>query len=693
MDQDYRSKANAYLIQLFGEGAKFRDGQLEAILSIMSGKRILAVQKTGWGKSLIYFLGTRMLRDEGKGPTVVISPLLALMNNQIEAAEGLGLIATTVNSQNRDSWEQIYEQLANNDIDLLLISPERLGNNDFIEKVMKRISDSLGMLVIDEAHCISDWGHDFRPDYQRISDIIEYLPKNIPLAATTATANDRVVEDVIQQLGDDVELLRGPLVRDSLAIDVLHLRSKGERLAWLALNIPKMTGTGIVYCLTVADTQLIASWLAKNGISTHAYYGAVDGELRHQMEADFQNNRIKVLVATSAFGMGIDKPDIGFVLHFQKPGNVIAYYQQIGRAGRNIASANAILMAGEEDDHITSYFIDSAFPSYDEMQGVVGLLEESDGMKQWQIENHLNISNRRMANCLKYLIVKGDIAKDGSAYYKTPKTWAPDMDHIASITALRQSELRTMNKFIHMDGCYMKFIANKLSDWAAEDCGKCSNCVGGHLYTEPLLDKSVMAATSYIRGEFTTFESRRRWPFGVKVDGKNSIAEKMRFKSGIVLSNYDDSGWGSLVREGRYEKDYFEDNLVEAALEVLSGHLEKWDIKWVTSVPSLRRPELVKSFAERVAEKLQLPYKTSVVKLEGSKIQKELKNSRHQYENVQGSFAAGDVLPGNVLLIDDMVDSRWTLTVCSYKLKACGSGDVYTFALANTVGTKGKPGE
>lgn len=693
MEDRYGRIAKEYLVKLFGQEAKFRDGQLEAIVAIMMGKRILAVQKTGWGKSLIYFLGTRMLRDEGSGPTLVISPLLALMNNQIDAAKGLGLLAKTVNSQNRDEWEQIYEQLANNTIDLLLISPERLGNSDFIEKVMTRISHTIGLLVIDEAHCISDWGHDFRPDYQRISDIIHYLPKNIPLAATTATANDRVVEDVIQQLGDDVDLLRGPLVRASLAIDVLHLGSKSQRLAWLAVNLPKMKGTGIVYCLTVADTQLIAGWLEHNGITSHAYYGGVDGDIRHQMEDDFQKNRIKVLVATSAFGMGIDKGDIAFVIHFQKPGNVIAYYQQIGRAGRNIRSANAILMAGEEDDHITSYFIDAAFPSYKEMAGVIHLLESHDKLKQYEIENHLNMSNKRMANCLKYLMVRGDIAKDGSAYNKTPKTWAPDMDHIAAITALRQSELATMNQFIHMDGCYMKFIANKLSDMAAEDCGKCSNCIGHHHFEQALLETSIMAASRYIRGEFTSFESRRRWPFGVKVDGKNNIAPTMRFKTGIVLSNYDDSGWGSLVRQGRYEKDYFEDDLVEAAVKVLSKHIKAWDIQWVTSVASLRRPQLVKGFAERVAEQLHLPYKNSVLKLEGAQIQKELKNSRHQYENVQGYFAVKDVSPGNVLLIDDMVDSRWTLTVCAYKLKAAGSGDVYAFALANTVGTKGQPGD
>jgi len=384
-----------YLKQAFGRDAEFRDEQLEAILAVLRGKRVLVVQRTSWGKSIIYFLSTKVLRAKGRGLTIIISPLLALINNQLDSAERLNLLSRTINSNNQGDWDEIINEIHKDNVDILFVSPERLANDDFQRKVLNKISKSIGMLVIDEPHCISDWGHDFRPDYRRIVNIVKFLPNNVPLLATTATANNRVIEDIKLQLGNDILVQRDPLVRESLIIQVID--RKEERLAWLIENINKINGTGIIYCLTKNDCNIVNKWLNQNSISSCAYYSGLKSNKEEErnerliIENIFMENKIKVIVATTAFSMGIDKPDISFVIHFQKPGNVVSYYQQIGRAGRALDKAYAILLAGSEDDDITEYFINTAFPTYKEMDGIIKLLESNDGMTKGELMNQIDI--------------------------------------------------------------------------------------------------------------------------------------------------------------------------------------------------------------------------------------------------------------------------------------------------------------
>lgn len=381
----------------YGEDAEFREGQEEAIQGVLDGKRMLVVQKTGWGKSLVYFLATKMIRAREEGITLIISPLLALMNNQIAAADKLGLHVATINSENTDDWDAVVEELKNNRVDALIISPERLANDEFKELLNEGILQ-IRLFVVDEAHCISDWGHDFRPDYRRIVDVIRILPPYIPVLATTATANDRVVQDIRSQLGEDVAVSRGSLMRESLEIQVIKLRTREERLAWIADHIEELKGTGIIYCLTVNDCQLVYKWLQENQIASKCYYADIerDGtEKKAEIVSAFLDNQIKVLVATVAFGMGFDKPDIGFVIHFQKPGNLVAYYQQIGRAGRGIDRALAVLMQGDEDDRINNYFIESAFPTENLMTEIMEEIRKNPdpGLKQADLERLINIVN------------------------------------------------------------------------------------------------------------------------------------------------------------------------------------------------------------------------------------------------------------------------------------------------------------
>lgn len=404
-----RSKAVELLKRAVNDPeARFRDGQWEAIDAIVNHRRkLIVVQRTGWGKSTVYFLSTRLLRDRGFGVTIIVSPLLALMRNQIDAATRIGIRAETINSTNPDSWPDIRSDLLADHIDAILISPERLSNERFVEEVLTPVADRIGLFVVDEVHCISDWGHDFRPDYQRLLNVLRQMPLNTPVLGTTATANNRVITDVTALLGD-IEIQRGPLVRDSLYLQTLRIPDQASRLAWLVENIPDLPGTGIVYTLTVRDAEQVAFWLNSHGISAGAYYSGVRHEdfetsdlYRQHLEERLFRNEIKVIVATTALGMGYDKPDVGFVIHYQAPGSVVAYYQQVGRAGRAIDRAYGVLLAGSEDHDIHEYFRNSAFPEEDQVDSILETLSNHDGLTVNQLQQHLNIKKGYLTKRLK----------------------------------------------------------------------------------------------------------------------------------------------------------------------------------------------------------------------------------------------------------------------------------------------------
>ena len=672
------------LKESYGENAEFREGQKEAIEAVVNGKRTLVVQKTGWGKSLVYFLATKLLKEKKRdGITLIISPLLALMNNQIDSAQRLGLNVKTINSDNNDEWDNIISDICdNNTVDALIISPERLANSDFVKDCLDKIKNRVNLFVVDEAHCISDWGHDFRPDYRRIVKILQLLPGNVPVLATTATANDRVVNDIVAQLGENLVISRGELIRESLAIQVIKLQKKEDRLAWLAENIEKMPGSGVVYCLTKADCDLVTDWLNENNIKSEKYYADISKEYKAIILDKFQKNEIKVLVATVAFGMGYDKPDIGFVIHFQRPANIVSYYQQIGRAGRGIELAYALLLCGEEDEHINQYFINSAFPTEKDMNIVVDFITDNPGKSISEIKGALNIRANRVEKTLKYLTVGDDIYTEDvnrkKCYYKSAKKWKPDLERSEGITAIRYKEMQDMDEFTKQKGCYMKYIAEKLDDVNAKVCGKCSNC-RGLLFDEMVDAETVQRAQQFIKSKFGVIEPRRQFP------DKTKIKSEFQFKDGIVLSNYADAGYGMAVQKGKYVDGYFADELVDASVKILSEFIKNNNIEWITPVTSKRHPKLVPDFAKRLADKLGIGYFEGIKKFNAEE-QKKFENSDGQYRNANDSFEIIQIKKENILLVDDMVDSRWTFTVCAMKMREKGSGDIYPFALANTAG-------
>jgi ATP-dependent DNA helicase RecQ len=665
--------------------AGFRPGQWEAIERLVVDRgRVLVVQRTGWGKSAVYFLATRLLRGQGAGPTILFSPLLALMRNQIQMAERAGIRAVTINSSNREDWEAAEAAIAGGDVDIVLISPERLDNVHFRDAVLPELVKNVGLLVIDEAHCISDWGHDFRPDYRRMGRVLRLLPRGVPVLCTTATANDRVVDDIVEQLGSGIDVIRGSLGRESLELAVVDLPSQAERLAWLAATLPGIEGSGIVYCLTIRDTEQVASWLNARGIDAVAYSGDSDQQDRLDVEAKLLGNQVKAVVATSALGMGFDKPDLAFVIHFQMPGSAIAYYQQVGRAGRAIERAPAILLHGHEDDDIQNYFIDTAFPPQAQAERFVALLEErAEPVTVGEIQAEVNLRKSRIDSMLKILEVDGAIERSGKRWQRTLQPWTYDADRVERVTALRKHEQTAMEEYVTTSDCRMTFLGRQLDDPERLPCGRCDNCLGTSMAIN--LDPQVVAeAVAHLRSAPNLIAPRKRWP--QKVDGTTVIQPLQQVSVGRALSTYGDGGWGSVVRRAKYDAHRFPDELLDAAVRLIGDWKPDPPPTWVTCVPSSTTPELVTDFAARLASALGLDFHEAIQRVRAGPPQKEMENSFQQFRNVYGAYQVPRAIsPAPVLLVDDIIDSGWTLTVVGAELRAAGVAAVHPFVLAKAV--------
>lgn len=667
------------------ENADFRDGQLDCIEAAVRGERLLVVQRTGWGKSVVYFLATRLLRDRGAGPTLIVSPLLSLMRNQLAAAERIGLRSATINSSNTDDWDTVIAALRRNEIDVLLISPERLANDAFRQNVLVPMAGNVGLFVIDEAHCISDWGHDFRPDYRRIASLFKLLPPNLPVLATTATANDRVVADVVAQLGD-VTVSRGPLVRESLRLQNIVMPDQPSRLAWLAQHLPSFPGSGIVYTLTVRDAERVAEWLRLRGIDAAAYHADSDG--RELLENRLLRNEVKVLVATVALGMGFDKPDLAFVVHFQRPGSVVHYYQQVGRAGRAMDQAFGILLHGREDDDIIDYFIRQAFPPAADVAEVLKALDAAaGGLTVQQLEGSVNLPLQRLERTLKLLATeaRAPIRKEGTRWYRAPVAWKFDEDKVRQLTALRRTEQARMQEYMRTSSCLMRFLATELDDPYAASCGRCANCAGPVVAN--VIDRQLVTqAAEFLRRTRVVLDPRKLWPVEAlpQFGFKGKIAGDA-MEPGRALAIWGDGGWAELVRKGKYEHGRFGDELVAACASLIKEWNPSPRPTWVTCVPSRNHPELVPDFARRLAERLRLPFHAAIEKVRDNAPQKSMENSVQQARNLDGAFRVDprQVEPGVVLLIDDIADSRWTLTVAGALLRRAGCAAVFPLVLAD----------
>jgi ATP-dependent DNA helicase RecQ len=699
-----RERAEAVLRRLAGEQAKLRDDQWRAIEALVVDKRrVLCVQRTGWGKSAVYFVATALLRDQpagtAAGPTVIVSPLLALMRNQVEAAARAGIRARTINSANLDEWDEITKEIHRGGVDVLLISPERLNNPDFRDTVLPRLAATTGLLVVDEAHCVSDWGHDFRPDYRRLGTFLAGLPARTPVLATTATANSRVTDDVAEQLGDAL-VLRGPLDRESLRLAVLDLPSPAHRLGWLADHLDRLPGSGIIYTLTVAAAGEAAEFLRSRGYAVASYTGQADDADRRAAEQDLLDNKIKALVATSALGMGFDKPDLGFVVHLGAPPSPIAYYQQVGRAGRAVQHAEVLLLPGPEDQAIWRYFASLAFPPEDQVRAVLGALREDRPLSTPALEPIVDLRRTRLELMLKVLDVDGAVRRVKGGWVATGEPWRYDEARLRRVAQARSAEQQAMLEYVDTSDCRMAFLRRCLDDPGATACGRCDRCAGPRF--DPTVSPPALAAAQAFLGRpGVEIVPKKLWPTGLESVGvplRGKIGPGEQALPGRAVGRLSDLGWGGRLRAlvGPDAPDAtVPDDVAAAVVEVLKAWAhgdDPWPARpvGVVTLASRRRPRLVRSLAERIATVGRLPLLGEVRPRDaaaggggprGNSAQRV--RALHEAFAVPDELAAsGAALAGPLLLVDDLVDSGWTITIVARLLCQAGAPGVLPLALA-----------
>jgi ATP-dependent DNA helicase RecQ len=711
---DLRAAADAVLARLVGDTsgeARLREDQWRAIEALVADKRrALVVQRTGWGKSAVYFVATSLLRAQGSGPTVIVSPLLALMRNQVEAAARAGIHARTINSSNSEEWDSIRGEIAAGDVDVLLVSPERLNNPDFRDQILPELAAETGLLVVDEAHCISDWGHDFRPDYRRLRTMLADLPAGVPVLATTATANARVTADVADQLGtggtSDALVLRGPLDRESLSLNVLRLPDAAHRMAWLADHLDELPGSGIVYTLTVAAAEEVTAFLRQRGHVVASYTGKTENADRQQAEEDLLANKVKALVATSALGMGFDKPDLGFVVHLGSPSSPISYYQQVGRAGRGVRHAEVLLLPGKEDEAIWEYFASLAFPPEDLVRRTLDVLARAERpVSLPALEPLVELRRSRLESMLKVLDVDGAVKRVKGGWISTGQPWTYDAERYAWVARQRKAEQQAMREYAATTDCRMEFLQRQLDDEGAKPCGRCDNCAGARHSAEASAS-ALEAARVDLGRAGVEVEPRRMWPTGlpaIGMDVKGRIPAGEQAAQGRALGRLSDIGWGNRLRPmlaPQAPDGPVPDDVAKAVVGVLADWA-KGPGGWapgsadaqprpvgVVTVASRTRPRLIHSLGARIAEIGRLPLLGSV-EYTGEESPVSRSNSAQRLKALDGALAVPPALAaaltearGPVLLVDDYTETGWTLAVAARLLRRAGATGVLPLVLA-----------
>jgi ATP-dependent DNA helicase RecQ len=715
--QDLRTAADAVLARLVGAPAgeaRLREDQWLAIEALVADKRrALVVQRTGWGKSAVYFVATALLRSQGAGPTVIVSPLLALMRNQVDAAARAGIHARTINSSNTEEWETIQHEVAAGEVDVLLVSPERLNNPDFRDQVLPKLAAATGLLVVDEAHCISDWGHDFRPDYRRLRTMLADLPPRVPVLATTATANARVTADVAEQLGtgasSDALVLRGPLDRESLSLAVLRLPDAAYRMGWLAEHLPELPGSGIIYTLTVAAAEEVTAFLRQSGHVVASYTGKTENADRQQAEEDLLANRVKALVATSALGMGFDKPDLGFVVHLGSPSSPIAYYQQVGRAGRGVEHAEVLLLPGKEDQAIWEYFASIAFPPEEQVRRTLDVLARAERpLSLPALEPLVELRRSRLETMLKVLDVDGAVRRVQGGWISTGVPWTYDTERYAWVAKQRATEQQAMRDYVTTTGCRMEFLRRQLDDEGAAPCGRCDSCAGAR-FSDSVSPDALATARGELARAGVEVEPRKMWPTGlpaVGVDLKGRIPAGEQSATGRALGRLSDIGWGNRLRPllaPQAGDGPVPDDVAQAVVGVLADWA-KGPGGWASGTPdaqprpvgvvtlaSRSRPRLIRSLGERIAEVGRLPLLGSVEYTEEvSRISPSSRsNSAQRLKALNGALTVPPGLAraleeahGPVLLVDDATETGWTIAVAARMLRRAGAQGVLPLVLA-----------
>ncbi len=660
------------LAAMAGPEARPRDDQRGAVRAIVDdAARVLVVQATGWGKSAVYWAATSALRARGRGPTLIVSPLLALMRDQVAAACRAGLIAVTINSTNVDDWDETFRQISANEVDALLVSPERLGNPRFAAVVGDLVARA-GLIVIDEAHCISDWGFDFRPDYQRLARTLTGLGANTPVLATTATANTRVTLDVAAQLGADTVTFRGSLARSSLRLGVVPGLSAIERYAWVSNALDATPGSGIVYTLTVAETDRLAGFLSSQGHAVAPYSGALEPAERERVEDQLRTNELKAVVATSALGMGYDKPDLAFCIHVGSPSSPVAYYQQVGRAGRALDEAIAVLLPAESDEQIWHYFATAGVPDEERVGAILNALADGPATLA-ALELATSIRRGRLEGLLKILLVDDILERAGTAWTLTGKAWVYDAERWQALAKVRSDEANLMRSFAAGAGCLMRFLQAALDDPDPADCGRCSVCTGalpvpGAAPSPEALD----AARTYVRGRDVVIEPRKLWPSGSGFKGRIAGCSE-----GRALAFADDPGWSreiATLGNGPAPSD---------VLDGMVAVLGRWRASWgqrpvaIVAMPSANHHRLIGSVVDHLGRVGKLDVVHALTLSDVAPVGDVASAARVKALAASIQLVPGVSLPnGPVLLVDAMYRTGWSMTVAASLLRAQFGCDV-----------------
>ncbi|MGO8671184.1 MAG: DEAD/DEAH box helicase [Capsulimonadaceae bacterium] len=670
--------------------AQFRNGQEDALRHIIEGRgRLLVVQRSGWGKSFAAFLATKLLREGGGGPVLLVSPLLSLMRGHLFAAERMGVRVSAVHSNSEDEWVKIDTAIRRSTVDIVLISPERLGDQRFITHVLPGIADRIGMFVMDEAHCLSDWGHDFRPDYRRIEKIVRRLPTSVRLVATTSAATNRVLDDLRSLLGAGLTVLRGDLDRPTITLQTIRMRGPAERLAWLAATLPVLEGNGIIYTATQREANQAAAWLKSCGLNVAAYDNNATNA--PDLEESLRQNRLTALIATpAAFGIVYDKPDVAFVIHCHIPASAAAYYQQIGRAGRSLTAYGIILACDcERPADMPEEPADRAFPASGDVRTVLEAIHGSNGLSDADLVASVNLPNALIQKTFGLLALESPppVVKQGPRWQLTALPSKAFWERVDRLTDLRKQEQARMREYMSLEFGHMDFLIRELDGNPAS--ATVPTAMPLPATVKPVLVEKVV---TFLNRMQLPIEPRQLWPNGglPRYNVAGEIPLELYAERGKALCTWGDAGWGSLVRQGKEVDACFDDELVEAC----AGLVREWKPAihpaWVTAIPSLRHPTLVPDFAARLAARLELPFHSVLTRTEDRPEQSTMANSIHRALNVDGSLAVadGDLPAGPVLLVDDLVESRWTLTIAAWLLRSHASGPVYPLVLAMAPGAQ-----
>jgi ATP-dependent DNA helicase RecQ len=699
LTDDRAAVAHRVITAMAGPDAELRDDQRTAIAALCEpAARVLVVQATGWGKSAVYWAATAVRRSEGAGPTLVVSPLLSLMRDQVAAAGRAGLRAATLNSSNIDDWSGVEADLRSGELDVLLVSPERLANPGFGRRVLDGLAGRLGLLVIDEAHAVSDWGHDFRPDYRRVSDVLQRLNPSTPVLATTATANQRVTDDVAHQMtpepgadGSGTLVLRGRLARASLELSVVDRLSPLERYAWVVDHLPRLAGSGIVYALTVADADRLAAAIRDvhgDTVPVAAYTGQLEAGVRHDLEDALRDNRLKALVATSALGMGYDKPDLGFVVHVGAPPSPVSYYQQVGRAGRAIDHAHAVLLPSDADSGVWEWFATSTIPVPEQVRAVLDVLDRSPGepMSVVAIEAQSGVRRGRVELMLKQLAVDGVVERVEGGWLGSGVAWSYDAEHYDGVVAVRRREADIMRAYVRGERCLMELLQESLDDPAAEPCGRCSVCRGrlpADLEGRPS-PETVRAVTGLLRGQVHVLEPRKMWPGGA-FGSKGRIPADEAHAPGRTLVFADAPEWRETV-SAMFSRDApAPEDVLEGAVRLLASWRDTWPARpeVVVDLTATGSPVLTASVADHLARVGRLERAS----LAGPATPPDLRELSSADEaafwrdHLDAGPVAATVQGRTVLLLVDATSSLWPITIGSAVLRRAGAATVLPLLL------------